>query len=319
MDNPMLKSIFSSLVLVSSVAFAFDAPEPLKGQIRFAIIGDLTGGERDGVFKVASKGIEQMQPDFIMSIGDLIEGGTEDEAQMNSEWATFQNNLGNKGIPFYPAVGNHDISNAKMRTWYEKTIGPRYYHFVYQNSLFIVMDSEDFTDAFFTDLKVKRNQAIEVYKKDPAQFENTEYAKLSQRYYGEISDNQRDYVIDAIQENPNVRWTFIFMHKPVWQNEQEKNFKAIETELMGRNYTVFNGHVHSYQYTQRLGQDYIQLATSGGKIFEDQLVNMDHIMWVGLSGDKPTYLNIKLDGMRNKKGEIPASGQSLCFDNADCK
>lgn len=104
MDNPMLKSIFSSLVLVSSVAFAFDAPEPLKGQIRFAIIGDLTGGERDGVFKVASKGIEQMQPDFIMSIGDLIEGGTEDEAQMNSEWATFQNNLGNKGIPFYPAV-----------------------------------------------------------------------------------------------------------------------------------------------------------------------------------------------------------------------
>ncbi|GEM79591.1 metallophosphoesterase family protein [Vibrio superstes] len=306
------------LITQSTLSFAFSAPEPPENTIRFAIIGDLTGGEREGVFNVAAEGIEQLQPDFIMSIGDLIEGGTEDEIQMNQEWAVFQKNLGNQGVPFYPAVGNHDISNSKMREWYEKNVGPRYYHFVYQDALFVVMDSEDFTNDFFSELKVKRDQAIEVYKADPTQFEQTEYANLSQRYYGEISDKQRDYVIKALDENPDVRWTFFFMHKPVWQNAEEQNFKRIETHLMGRNYTVFNGHVHSYQHTQRLGQDYIQLATSGGKIFEDQLINMDHITWVGLSGEKPTYLNIKLDGMRDKQGNIPANGNELCFDDPSC-
>ena len=58
--------------------------------VRFAIIADLTGGERAGVFKVGAKAINAMKPDFIMSIGDLIEGGTEDIDQMNKEWVNLQ-------------------------------------------------------------------------------------------------------------------------------------------------------------------------------------------------------------------------------------
>ncbi|WOH35800.1 metallophosphoesterase [Thalassotalea fonticola] len=286
--------------------------------LRFAIIGDLTGGERPGVFNVGAEGIYAMKPDFIMSVGDLIEGGTEDIAQMDKEWLAFNKNLNNRDIAFYPTVGNHDISNTIMRKWYEETVGPRYYHFIYKDALFLVLDSEDFTDKFFDVLKTKRNDAIKVYKKDPRDFAYTEYAQMDQRKYGEISQAQVDYFSKVINDNKDVRWTFLFMHKPVWQDVKEQNFKQLEQALSANNYTVFNGHVHSYQYTKRLGQDYIQIATTGGEINSRLGINMDHIMWVGLKSDTPSYLNIKLNGMLDKTGQTPAGGDKLCLEAEGC-
>jgi len=286
---------------------------------RFAIIGDLTGGERSGVFKVAAEGIKAMQPDFILSIGDLIEGGIEDVDVLNKEWSTFRTNLDNDNLVFFPTVGNHDISNMVMRDWYTKTVGPRYYHFKYKNMLFLILDSEDFTLEFFTKLKKLRNDAIEVYKKNPEEFIKTPYAKMPQRKYGEMSKKQSNYFVEIINANKDVIWTYILMHKPLWQNDKEKEFKKLEKALKGRKYTVFNGHVHTYEYTQRFGHDYIQLATSGGEQTVKEGNNMDHILWVSADKEGPQYLNIKLDGMRDKQGQIPANGNSLCFDTYECK
>jgi len=259
-----------------------------------------------------------MKPDFIMSIGDLIEGGTEDVDQMNKEWLAFNKNLNNHDLDFYPVVGNHDISNATIRHWYQEVVAPRYYHFLYKDALFLVLDSEDFTDQFFSDFKIKRNEAIAIYKQNPAEFPETEYAKMPQRKYGEISDAQTKYVTDTIEANRDVRWTFLFMHKPVWKDENETNFKKIEKALGGEKYTVFNGHVHGYEYTERFGQDYIQLATTGGEMPKSSAKNMDHIMWVGLK-DEPSYLNIKLNGMLDKTGHLPANGDDLCLEDDGCE
>lgn len=297
----------------------FLPPTTDNNLLRFAVIGDLTGGERPGVFSVGAAGIYAMKPDFIMSIGDLIEGGTEDITQMDKEWLAFNKNLNNRDIPFYPTVGNHYISNNVMRQWYEEMVGPRYYHFVYKDALFLVLDSEDFTDDFFKELKNKRNDAIKVYKTDPRDFAYTEYAQMDQRLYGEISNAQVDYFTKVINDNQDVRWTFLFMHKPVWQDVKEQNFKQLEQALSDKNYTVFNGHVHSYQYTKRFGQDYIQIATTGGKMNASSGINMDHIMWVGLKGDTASYLNIKLNGMVDKTGKAPAGGDNLCLNAEGCK
>ncbi|TRX54545.1 metallophosphoesterase family protein [Thalassomonas sp. M1454] len=293
---------------------AFGEPKVSADLVRFAVIGDLTGGERKGVFKVGSEAINKMQPDFILSIGDLIEGGTEDVATLNKEWSVFKRNLNKKGIVFFPTVGNHDISNMVMRDWYTKTVGPRYYHFKHKNVLFLILDSEDFTSEFFSNFKNKRNQAIEVYKQDPKKFNDTEYAKMPERKYGEISREQRDYFLDVIKQNKDVRWTFLLMHKPIWQSQDETNFKQIESALNKQNFTVFNGHVHSYQYWQRNNMDYIQLATTGGEHTIGDGENMDHIMWVSIDDSAPKYLNIKLTGMLDKKGNIPAEGERLLMD-----
>src|SRR4051794_3056546 len=42
-------------------------------QFRFAIVSDRTGGHRANVFAKAVHQINLMQPEFVMSVGDLIE------------------------------------------------------------------------------------------------------------------------------------------------------------------------------------------------------------------------------------------------------
>ncbi len=45
---------------------------------QFAIVSDRTGGMRPGVFEKAVEKLNLLQPAFVMSIGDLIEGNTAD-------------------------------------------------------------------------------------------------------------------------------------------------------------------------------------------------------------------------------------------------
>ena len=43
---------------------------------QFAIVTDRTGGHRAGVFPDAIRKLNLLQPEFVISVGDLIEGGT---------------------------------------------------------------------------------------------------------------------------------------------------------------------------------------------------------------------------------------------------
>ena len=53
-------------------------------------------------------------------------------------------------------------------------------------------------------------------------------------------------------QNGEVRWTFVFSHKPVWQDAMgdptSQGWTAIEEALLAgdRHYTVFVGHEHNY-------------------------------------------------------------------------
>jgi len=315
---------FSSLSHAGNVTFS--APEETFDVVRFAVIADLTGGERDGVFDIAVEGLAALQPDFILSIGDLIEGGTEDITKLDKEWQHFSQRVEKTGVPFYPVVGNHDISNLVQRQWWEKNIGPRYYHFRYKDILFLMMDTEDYPESRFAELAKIRMEGIAVYKNNPDDFPNTEYANLAERKVGEFSKQQIRYFEQAIKGNADVRWTFVLMHKPVWwattkpELNMTEHLLPIENALQGRSYTMLCGHVHKYEHTQRLGQDYIQLATTGGAFTPaDSGEYMDHILWVSITGKQAQYLNITLNGMRTKEGDIPANGEQLCPGPRACE
>lgn len=56
---------------------------------QFAIVTDNTGGMRPGVFESAVLKLNLMQPEFVMSVGDLIEGYTKEQEQINKEWLEF--------------------------------------------------------------------------------------------------------------------------------------------------------------------------------------------------------------------------------------
>ena len=78
---------------------------------------------------------------------------------------------------------------------------------------------------FSLNCKLNVTQQLKSIKPIPLEFPNTEYAKMPQRKYGEISDALTKYILGTIAANKDARWTFLFMHKPVWKNENETNFK----------------------------------------------------------------------------------------------
>ena len=299
---PLTFLLSASICLADNVSFS--APAVDETPIQFALIGDLTGGEREGVFEAAVHALGELNPDFVLSVGDLIEGGTEDVTQMDKEWASFTSRLNRIDIPFYPLVGNHDISNMAMRDWWEKSVGPRYYHFRYQDYLFLMLDSEDFTGQRFSEIKQLRNEAILVYKEEgAAAFADTEYARLDERKYGTMRKDQSDYFLNVLKQNGDVRWVFVLMHKPLWASETS-GFSELEQALADFSYTVFNGHEHSYYYERRSGNDHVQMATTGGEFTpKTRGKYMDHILWVTLKKDKPAMINLKLEGMVSKTGE----------------
>ena len=53
---------------------------------QFAVISDNTGGMRPGIIEAAVEKLNLLQPEFVMSVGDLIEGYTEDLNRLVYEW-----------------------------------------------------------------------------------------------------------------------------------------------------------------------------------------------------------------------------------------
>ena len=76
---------------------AADGPHPWIGAppggqapLRFVVIGDNTGIAKPGVFDAAMRQISWLQSDFVLSVGDLIEGYTEDRAEIARHWEAIE-------------------------------------------------------------------------------------------------------------------------------------------------------------------------------------------------------------------------------------
>src|SRR5262245_9609259 len=81
---------------------------------RFAIVTDRTGGPRAGVFERAVEQLNILQPEFVVSVGDLIQGGTEDLTKINKQWQEFNGMISKLQMPFFYVAGNHDLGNKLM-------------------------------------------------------------------------------------------------------------------------------------------------------------------------------------------------------------
>lgn len=235
------------------------------GKIQFAVISDLWGGYRTGVFQDAVEKLELMQPQFVMSVGDLIDGKTEDPDTLTTQWSTFNSMVNSLSMPFFYVPGNHDISNPWMEQEWARRLGRPYYHFIYQNALFLCINTQDGGSSG-------------------------------------IGDEQISYFKKVIRDNPDVRWSFVFMHRPVWHttDNREEGYENIESELAGRNYTLFSGHHHTYLKVIKEGNEHFMLGTTGGgsDLRGEEFGEFDHITWVTLTGDgSPKIINLKLDGM----------------------
>lgn len=287
-----------------------DAP----GDFTFAVVTDLESGYRTGVFDVAVEDLKMLRPAFVITVGDQIDGGTEDEALLDREWTAFDARLAGLKAPYFHVGGNHDLTNLTQRKVWERRYGARYYHFAYKGVLFLVLDTEDYSPARFAEIYRMRADYLATRETDPEKARTLPYAALMEAKVGEVGEAQSAYFEKVVAANPKARHVVVLMHKPVWRRAGPGGLGRIEAALKGRPYTVLNGHVHRYSHTAKGGRDYVTLGTTGGEwVDNDTPGAFDHIMWVTMTQDGPSIANLRLDGVLDKTGKIPAGGDRLCL------
>jgi hypothetical protein len=293
-------------------------PPATESSFSFVVHGDLTGGERPGIFSVAARQIALLQPDFVIGVGDLIEGDGQDAAALNAQWSAYERRAAATTRPVYLVGGNHDLTSALQREVWQARYGPTYYHFRHADALFLVLDTEDYLPARRAEIVSARDAAIAVAESEGWDaFERTEYAAMPERFTGAIGADQQAYFRRAIADNPDVRWTFVFLHKAPWEGDGDAGFAALEALLRDRPYTVFHGHEHAQRHLVRNGRDYIRLATTGGVQLTDNGRAVDHISLVTVA-DTISIATLDLGGIRDAAGGLPGDGNSLCFDILKC-
>jgi len=244
------------------------------GNFQFAIVTDRTGGPRPGIFEDAVRKLNLLQPEFVMSVGDLIQGYSQNPDMLHREWDEFIGFISELKMPFFYVPGNHDVVNDIEKKIWRERIGPHYYHFVYGDVLFLCLNSEDPTST--------------------------------------LSGKQVEYFRKALAENQNVRWTLVFLHRPLWVSGEaapEKpgdshgskgGWPEFEKLLHGRRHTVYCGHVHSYTKYVRNNENYITLGTTGGGSPLRGARNygeFDHVAWITMTDEGPIMANLELSGI----------------------
>lgn len=250
---------------------------------RFAIVPDRTGGDFRKAFTNALNLVNWMRPEFVMTVGDLVQGVTTPD-RLHRQQIELTNFTSKVIAPFFYVVGNHDITRSRpvyplhhedsSKIWREFYGEKTYYSFTYKRCLFMAIDTMSGRDS-------RPKQCA-------------------------ITPEQMEWIKKTLADNADVRWTFIFMHQPaVWDSAYWKDLE--KKELADRKYTVFAGDWHEYVYAKRHGREYYVLSVAGGcssnnakdrsKLMGAEYGEFDHITWVTMQKDGPTVVNLKLDGI----------------------
>jgi 3',5'-cyclic AMP phosphodiesterase CpdA len=244
-------------------------PNSDPDNFQFAIVTDRTGGHRPGVFMDAVNKLNLLQPEFVVSVGDLIEGYTRNEEVINREWDEFNGFIEELQMPFFYVPGNHDYINDVMARIWKERFGPSYYYFVYRDVLFLCLNTEAAT----------RGPGL-----------------------GGIDKPQYEYIKKVLDEHRDVRWTLVFMHQPLWILDNTMYWKDVVQLLKDRRHTVFAGHNHHYVKYTRNNSKYIMLATTGGtsRLRGPNFGEFDHVVWVTMTDEGPVIANLILEGIWNE-------------------
>lgn len=237
-------------------------PVITNNNFRFVIISDLTGGEKEGVFESVITKINQLAPDFVMCVGDLIDGYTVDSTVMKGQWKSFHDRIAKLNAPFIYLPGNHDIANNMLFNYWIQQYGYDYYSFKVGNSLFLMLNA----------------------------YESEQ---------GELSDKQVQYLINVLQAHDIKYPVYVFSHPPLWDLYNQKGLSELEPLLSKYKTTFFCGDDHHYIRKEVNRHIHYMLSNTGGG-FDTENINLgvfNHILWVTANDEGLTVANILTDGI----------------------
>lgn len=231
-------AVFAFVILMSASLAA--------GAVHFAVIGDRTGGHHPGVYAEVVKEVARLHPDFVMNVGDMIEGYDEDSITIHGEWQEYMSLLQPLSVPVHCTVGNHDIWSDMSERLYRQYIGEPYYSFNYENMHFVV-------------------------------FDNGRWDKSAN-----LPEEEINWLIDDLTANKNAAYTFAFFHKPFWYDAMVNGVPDTVHNIMvnlGVD-AVFSGHYHEYFSGDLDGIQYTGVGSSGADALVAPTGLNYHFVWV---------------------------------------
>jgi len=228
------KGAIGALVVLLALGGARLAAFRPADDFAFAILGDRTGEEVEGVYEEAWRETNLDRPAFVINVGDTIQGGN--DRRVETEWEEAEAVLGpyrRYKILFTP--GNHDVwSAASARAYVEHSRRPLHYGFDFKQVHITVLDNSRTDDI--------SNDELEFLKKD----------------------------LEAHEKQP-VK--FIFSHRPSWILQVVLGNPAFPLhQLAARHHVqyIIAGHIHQMLRFELDGVTYLSMASSGGHLRESK-------------------------------------------------
>lgn len=227
-------------------------------KFHFAILGDRTGSGPDSWkhFDAAVAEINRLRPDFVIFIGDLIEGYTESPAELKAQWKEALPHLNALDVPYFAVPGNHDIfDNASYHAW-QDVFGFQESAFSHQGCRFLLLNSE-----------IRHHTGEEGLSQT-----QVDMAKMDMRHHGGASHY------------------FVFMHRPLWieKGKAGNEWNRIEEQLAGRASSVFAGHLHLLGAKKSGKSRWVIVGPTGGEMRfprNPALGFFHHFTWVSVEVD----------------------------------
>ena len=227
--SPSCKCIAIAAILATVGEIGVQADAQPRNNFRFAILGDRTGNADEPAYEEIWREIGREHPDFVMNVGDLIEGGH--DATAESEWSQLRRAWEHYQLPVYLTPGNHDIWSEPSRRIFEKEAGhPLPYSFDFQDAHFIVLDNSASLD---------------------------------------LDDRQMQFLEADLRQNQDRHPKFVFFHQPFWLIPLKFQSSDFPFHRLARKYgvdCVFSGHDHQLVRIVRDGIVYLEAGSSGGKL-----------------------------------------------------